>query len=83
MKCPYDNSEAVWCENKAVYGRKYGKPYMIWLCPTCGAYVGYHQNTKEPLGTMANKELRDWHIKAHAAIDPQWKHGKKSRKDVY
>lgn len=57
--CPYCNKPAVWVENKEIYGRNYGKSYMTWLCRDCDAYVGCHNNTKKPLGRMANKELRE------------------------
>jgi len=83
MICPYCKKETVWCENKEVYGKNYGKSYMIYLCKPCDAYVGCHNNTKRPLGTMANKELRMWRGKAHANIDPIWKSGKMTRKDMY
>ena len=56
---------------------------MMWLCKDCDARVGCHQNTKTPLGTMANKELRDWRIKAHAFFDPLWKSGKYKRSMAY
>src|SRR5882724_1641951 len=83
MHCPYCGAPAVWCENKAIYGRNFGKSYMCWLCKACDAYVGCHSNTQRPLGTMANKELRDWRIKAHAAIDPIWQREILTRKQVY
>jgi len=72
MKCPYCNKEAIWCENKEVYGKNYGKSYMIWLCKSCDAYVGCHKNTKDPLGSMANKRLRELRIKCHNLFDPLW-----------
>ena len=59
MKCNYCNNEAEWVENKVIYGRNYGDSYMIWLCRPCDAYVGCHQNTKNPLGRMSNKEERE------------------------
>jgi len=83
MKCPFCGKEALWTENKAIYGRNYGKSYMAYLCSPCDAYVGCHENTKRPLGTMANRELREWRRKAHAAIDPLWKSGKLKRGHVY
>jgi hypothetical protein len=58
MICQYCNKEAIWVENKEVYGHNYGKSYMIWLCKGCDAYVGCHNNTQKPLGMLANKELR-------------------------
>lgn len=59
MKCNYCNNEAIWCENKTIYGRNYGKSYMVYYCKPCDAYVGCHNNTKQPLGSLANKELRE------------------------
>lgn len=84
MNCPYCEKPAVWCENKAIYGKNYGKSYMCWFCKPCDAYVGCHKNSMVPLGTMANKELRTWRIKAHAIFDPKWK-GKsnKARTQAY
>ncbi len=83
MICPYCEKEAIWVENKEVYGRNYGKSYMMWLCKPCNAYVGCHNNTKEPLGTLANKSLREWRKKAHEAIDEFWQSGEMTRKEVY
>lgn len=59
MKCNYCSEDAEWVENKEVYGKNYGKSYMIFLCRKCDAYVGCHQNTKNPLGRMSNKEERE------------------------
>ena len=83
MICPYCQKEAPWVENKAIYGRNYGKSFMCYYCKPCDAYVGCHQNSKTPLGTMANKELRAWRIRAHDHIDPLWKTGRMKRKEVY
>ena len=83
MICPYCNEEAVWCENKEVYGKNYGRSYVIYLCKQCDARVGCHNNTKEPLGTMANKELREWRMKVHTFIDLLWKSNKMKRQTVY
>ena len=81
--CPYCNEPAEWVENKEVYGKNYGKSYMIYFCRPCNAYVGCHQNTRQPLGSLANRELREWRKKAHAAFDPLWKTGKMTRKKAY
>lgn len=83
VKCPYCSKPAAWCENKEIYGKNYGKSYMCWLCKDCNAYVGCHNNSKKPLGTIANKELREWRKKVHERIDPLWKQGNISRKDLY
>jgi hypothetical protein len=83
VNCPYCGEPAEWVENKEIYGKNYGKSYMAWLCRKDDAYVGCHQNTKKPLGKMANKELREWRKKAHRVFDPLWKTGKMSRKKAY
>ena len=83
IKCPYCNEKAEWVNNKVIYGQQYGKSYMIWYCKSCNAYVGCHQNTKVPLGSMANAKLREWRIKAHKQIDPFWKNGDLTRAEVY
>lgn len=83
MKCPYCDNDAQWVENKEIYGKNYGKSYMMWLCKPCDAYVGCHHNTKSPLGTLANRELREWRKQTHKAIDPFWKEGLMSRKRLY
>lgn len=83
MNCPYCNNPAEWVSNAEVYGRPYGKSWMMYLCRPCDARVGCHQNSQTPLGTMANKELRGWRIKAHDAIDPIWKSRQMERQAVY
>ncbi len=81
--CPFCGKHAVWCENSEIYGKRYGHSYMCYLCKPCDAYVGCHNNTRRPLGTMANKELREARKAAHAAFDPIWKSGKRSRAQAY
>ena len=69
--CPYCNAPAVLVDSAEVYhGNSYG---MIWLCRPCQAWVGVHKGSDKPLGRLANKELRDWKIRAHAVFDPIWK----------
>lgn len=51
------------------YQRDYGP---VWVCTPCDAWVGCHPGTTKPLGGLANAELREWKIKAHAAFDPLW-----------
>jgi len=73
MICPYCNREAEWVENKEIYGKNYGKSIMMWLCRSCDAHVGCHNNTKRPLGTMADYITRHWRKRAHENFDPLWK----------
>ena len=81
--CPICNKPAPWVENKEMYGKNYGKSYMCYYCKGCDTYVGCHNNTRQPLGTMATRELRDWRKKVHAKIDPMWQGGAYTRGQVY
>ena len=81
--CPKCNKPAPWVENKEKYGRNFGKSFMCYFCKPCGTYVGCHENTRRPLGTMADTETMDWRIKAHIVVDDLWKDGKMNRKEVY
>lgn len=52
------------------YRRDYGP---VWACPPCDAWCGCHEGTENALGRLANAELRQAKIDAHAAFDPLWK----------
>lgn len=43
-----------------------------WRCD-CGAYVGTHKGTINPLGTPCGDATRKARIAAHAAFDPLWR----------
>jgi len=69
--CPYCGEPARYADSAPLYrGVSYG---MVWICDPCGAWVGVHKGTDKPLGRLANAELRQWKVKAHAAFDPLWK----------
>lgn len=82
-QCPICNEPGQWVENSVVYGKRYGKSYMCYWCPKDRTYVGCHNNTAEPLGTMADQELRELRKSAHALFDPLWKSGKLTRRKAY
>lgn len=67
--CPYCNLPSVLTDSSVIYGRSYGP---IYLCGPCKAYVGCHKGTTEPLGRLADAELREWKKRAHSAFDPIW-----------
>ncbi len=71
VNCPYCEQQAKLIDSIAVYRKSYG---MIWHCSDCEAWVGVHKGSKDcaPLGRLANKELRDWKVKAHSVFDPLW-----------
>jgi len=81
--CPYCGSEVIKTTNDKVYGRIYGNG-MIYMCINnkCNSYVGCH-NTGEPLGIIANAELRALKVEAHSLFDPFWKSRKMKRWKAY
>jgi hypothetical protein len=56
---------------------------MAYFCRDCDAYVGCHNNSVIPKGTLANKELRELRIKCHEIIDPIWRYQGIKRKVLY
>lgn len=43
-----------------------------YICWPCRAWVSCHWKTGEPMGSLANEELRALRRTAHAAFDPLW-----------
>ncbi len=78
--CPYCGQRAEFVDSIAVYRRSYG---MIYLCRPCDAYVGVHGNSDQPLGRLANAELRKYKVAAHDAFDPLWKTRRFLRSGAY
>ena len=83
IKCPYCKQNAKWVENKEIYGNNIGKSYMAWLCRDCDAYVGCVNNSRKPLGFLANAATRRWRQLAHAMLDPVWKKKCLTREQTY
>ena len=84
MKCPYCGGDAELSTGHKVYPHRPDLASLkIWACFPCDAWVGTHKNSGEPLGRLANAELRMAKRKAHAAFDPLWKSGQMSRKKAY
>lgn len=72
--CPYCKSGTRVVDEVYIYGRVYKDRLMI-CCnnyPHCNSYVGTHSDG-EPLGRLANKELRSWKKKAHDSFDKIWR----------
>ncbi len=83
MICPKCEQEAPWVENKEKYGQNYGKSFMCYFCKPCDMYVGCHNNTKEPLGTMADSDTMKWRQQTHRALDIFWQNRGMKREEVY
>ena len=68
--CPYCFNKSERVDSIIIYGRSFGN---IYLCRTCGAYVGTHHGDKKALGRLANSELRQCKKLAHKYFDTLWK----------
>lgn len=79
--CPYCGNKAKFITSKELYGKDYGS--NVYICRPCNAYVGTHGRGKTPLGTLANRNLREMRKRTHAAFDPLWKTNRMSRSQAY
>ena len=82
--CPYCREPAKLVTGKTVYPHRrdlWNKQFYV--CDPCEARVGCHPGTINPLGRLANTELRKEKMKAHAVFDPIWKTHRMSRKMAY
>mgnify|MGYP001491086282 CR=1 FL=1 len=73
MKCPYCSRRAIKVRGDKIYpGRTDLSGKLFFLCPDCNAYVGTHERTGEPMGTMANRKLRAMRHEVHIFLNPLW-----------
>lgn len=81
--CPYCGADAAFVTGEAIYPHRPDlADRRFWQCKPCDAYVGTHRNSDgEPLGRLANADLRRAKRCAHAAFDPLW-HAKMRRDRV-
>ena len=73
--CQYCGSTAVLRPASDIYAD--GDPNRhLCVCsryPECDAYVSVDERTLEPLGTLANGDLRHKRIEAHRLFDEIWR----------
>lgn len=84
MTCPYCFGFAPLVREAKVrptYKGPGGKQF--YHCAPCDAYVGCHEGTTQPLGRLANAQLRRAKQQAHTAFDPIWRSGGMSRSQAY
>lgn len=84
VSCPYCGKQAHLVGGKKIYPHRpdlYEKHFHE--CEPCGAFVGCHIGTVNPLGRLANAELRKKKMMAHALFDPIWRSGQMSRSEAY
>jgi hypothetical protein len=85
VKCPYCKARATLRSATVVYGDS-AKSEYLFVCsryPKCDSYVGAHKKTKEPFGTLADKNLRLKRIQAHRVFNQLWERGFMSKAQAY
>lgn len=86
IRCPYCGAHAVMRSSKAVYQSKAKPGRHLFVCaryPLCDSYVGAHEGTLLPMGTLANGDLRNKRIQAHRAFNRLWESGTMKKWQAY
>jgi len=85
IKCPYCKSQAFLRPASMVH--KYPIPgEEVYVCaryPVCDAYVSAYRENRLPMGTLADKQLRQKRQQAHIALNRLWNQGLMSKKEAY
>jgi hypothetical protein len=82
--CGYCGKDAKLVTGEIIYPHRADLFFQkFWQCKPCDAYVGTHKGGTVPLGRLANAELRQWKVVAHAAFDSIWRDGAMSRSQAY
>lgn len=87
VKCGYCGDKAVVVNGLVLYGadHKLTKKFFYY-CEPCKAWVGMHENSNKPFGTLANAALRKKRLDTHKALDFFWVNAKNpshERKQTY
>lgn len=84
VRCQYCHAPARLVSGETLYPDQPAKHQaQFWHCAACRAWVGCHDGTTKPLGTLADARLRNARIAAHAAFDPLWRGGGLTRARAY
>lgn len=71
--CPYCGAPAEIRDDSLIYSRSYGRKVLVctrW--PECTAFVSCHSRNDEPMGTMADRNLRELRKALHERFDLLW-----------
>ena len=85
IKCPYCGSQAFLRPASVVY-KSISPGDEVYVCgryPACDAYVSAHRASHLPMGTLANRSLRQKRRQAHIALNRLWEQGLMTRKEAY
>ena len=87
ITCPYCHAPAQLRPASSIYGihtkDRAAKLYVCSRYPACDAYVQAHKATGLPMGTLANKELRQKRMQAHRTFNQLWEKGLMRKQDAY
>ncbi len=74
VNCDYCRQPAALVDGTVIYPHRPDLAHKhFYNCAPCAAWVGCHPGTTNPLGRLADAELRAAKQSAHAAFDPIWK----------
>ena len=85
IKCPYCGAQAF-LRPASVVRKHFAPGEEVYVCaryPACNAYVSAHRDSRLPMGTLADKELREKRRQAHIALNQLWERGLMTRKEAY
>lgn len=68
-KCPCCEGSVRLVNNREIYGKSYGTWPYAYLCGGCGAAIGVHPQSIYPVGTLADKKLRETRQCTHDALE--------------
>ena len=81
-ECDYCGGSVHKVSQEDFYGTDYGGG-KLYVCDRCEARVGTHRGTDEPLGTLADHELRSLRKSVHDLFDPMWQDARTGRQEAY
>ena len=84
MRCPYCGRFVKLRKGSELFGpnARIKKVYVCSNYPVCDAYVSADSKGK-PMGTLANKGLRELRVQAHKSFDRLWRSGYMTREWAY
>lgn len=84
--CPYCGATARLVPASEVIKNPQDTIKWAYVCanyPECDSFVAVHTLTKEPMGPLANRELRRLRYEAHKVFDRLWQEGIMTKTDAY
>lgn len=85
LRCPYCGSPVQLRSADGIYQNNSDNA-MLYVCqryPACDAYVRAHPGTNQPMGDLANGDLRALRCQAHRSFDQLHQSGRMSRDAAY